>query len=214
MEILKENTLLELEAPGSFPRRGRFNSRVEELRLNTLLIAVPIHSGALVPLRLGEGLNIYFVSNQCAYTFSTHILGRSIEPLPILEIKRPLEYTKIQRRNYVRLPLSMNLQFVRFIDEEAMMTEGRTIDLSGGGLQFQTKVNLTPEEFIELRLNLSNKVTVVNKAKVVRVFPKAINNEVWQLVAVQYIDLKESQREMIIKYIFDQQRELIKKGLL
>lgn len=215
-EDIRINQLLEIEIEGE---KERLASRVEEIKDNYLFISMPMKKGALVPLWPGQEIRLIFRDKHSSVGGASRVVSRRREPLPHLIVNRPLKLVPVnQKREFVRLPVSLNVRF-KVLDDTAVKTdeppeimEGTTIDISAGGLLFTTKALLCTNQLLELELKLTEKDSIYCKANVVRVFDRKHQNEDWK-VALIYEDIHERQRDRIFKFIFDKQREWIKKGL-
>lgn len=215
-EDIRINQLLEIEVEGE---KDRLASRVEEIKDNYLFISMPMKKGALVPLWPGQEIRLIFRDKHSSVGGTSRVVSRRREPLPHLIVNRPLKLVPVnQKREFVRLPVSLNVRF-KLVDDSAVKTddpaeimEGTTIDISAGGLLFTTKSLLHANHLVELELKLTDKDSIYCKANVVRVFDRKHQNEDWK-VALIFEDINERQRDRIFKFIFDKQREWIKKGL-
>lgn len=213
-DTLKVNQLVEIKTDGML-YRGTYPSRIEEITGNVLYLAVPIRSGELVPLRTGETIRVSYVDKDNAYSFVTRVLGRKIDPIPVLIVERPQTITRIQRRNFVRIEASLPIYFQLLEEETGEIGEGRTVDISGGGVLFTTRAGwIRANHLLRVRVDLPQLEPVVCIARVIRVGQNRISGVVYNQVACKFEDLREGQRDTIIKFIFERQRELIKKGLL
>lgn len=215
-EDIKVNQLLEIE----LNEGERLASRVEEIKDNYLCISMPMRKGALVPLWPGQEIKLIFRDRHSSLGGASRVISRRREPLPHLVVNRPLKLVPVnQKREFVRLPASLPVRF-KVITETAEangnnvaeIEEGVTIDISAGGLLFTTKAVLQGGQFLELELKLTERDSIYCKANVVRVFAKKHQSDDYK-IAVIFEDISERQRDRIFKFIFDKQREWIKKGL-
>jgi len=216
-EDIRINQLLEIEVEGE---KARLASRVEEIKDNYLFISMPMKKGALVPLWPGQEIKLIFREKNSSVGGASRVISRRRDPLPHLIVSRPQRLVPInQKREFVRLPVSLNVRFkvvnqnVEVNAEDAPeIQDGITIDLSAGGLLITTKALLQAGQILEMEIKLTEKDSIYCKAIVVRVFDRKHQNEDWK-VAIIYEDINERQRDRIFKFIFDKQREWIKKGL-
>jgi len=216
-EDIKINQLLEIEVDGE---KDRLASRVEEVKDNYLFISMPMKKGALVPLWPGQDVRLIFRYKHSTVGGVSRVVSRRREPLPHLVVTLPQKLVAVnQKREFVRLPVSMPIRFKvvnRNVevksDEKVEIQEGLTIDISAGGLLFTTKTLLQAGQLLELEIKLAEKDFLYLKANVVRVFDRKHQNEDWK-VALIYDDINDRQRDRIFKFIFDKQREWIKKGV-
>lgn len=209
--LLKVNLRIEILIDNGYSI-DRYPSRIEEVRAKTLLTAIPMRAGVVLPIHSGEVLNIHFIYKDEVYSFETLVLGRRLIPIPVLELSRPSEIKKIQRRRYVRLRVNFDVDFRLVNSIEPGYDKGMTVDISGGGLQFTTKKELSVDDIIELRVSLPGRYPLETLARVVRVEksnPKTTNYS----IGAEFENLRESQRDLVIAFVFEKQREILKKGL-
>lgn len=198
-----------------------YRSRVEAIEKDGFWIATPIKKSMIVPISIGQDLTLSFGVDTCIYKFPSSVIKRVAEPVPMLFVKYPLEkeIQRIQRRYYVRVNAVTPIEYgiLDPTDKDNKNVEllpGNTIDLSGGGLQFITKHNVPENKLLQINLNLNNeKLIVFAKPARIRPYPDEKDRQYWA-VGVQFINISESERDKIIKYVFDWQREMRKKGLL
>lgn len=209
---LKINQLVEIEL-NEGQKTEYLPSRIEEIKEDYLYISMPMRKGALLLMRLGQEIKVIIRYRNNTVGFLTKIVGRRREPIPYLIINKPDRIVPVnQKREYVRLNISLPVRF-RIIDDENNNTieEGITIDISAGGMLFSTKAEVKNGQKIEMEITLALENKFFCQAHVIRIFEKEENNAVW--VAVEYDDISEGHRDRIFKFIFEKQREWIKKGI-
>lgn len=208
---LTVNQLVEIEVSS----HGRvFRSRVEEVSAKGICLAVPMASGALVPLHIGEEIKVNYVYKKEVHSFVTRVKGRRLYPIPVLIVDHPREVVRIQRRNWVRLEVSLPVHFQLLQGHPGTVGEGSTIDISGGGVSLRTRVDwLKVNDTIRLWIQIPEREPFLCTGRVVRISHEGAGRNLRKIVAVQFKDIREGQRELLIAYIFEKQRELIRKGL-
>jgi len=213
---LKINQLIEIEV-NTDGKTEYLPSRIEEIKDKYLYISMPMRKGALLPMRLGEEIKVIVRQKNATFGFLTKIAGRRRDPIPYLIVEKPEQFVKVnQKREFVRLEVSLPIRF-RIVDEENPdngIEEGTTVDISAGGALFSTQAEIKAGQKIEIDLQLSNKGSFFCRANVVRVFERGKNEKNAVRVAIEYNDISESQRDKIFRFIFEKQREWIKKGLI
>lgn len=220
VENIKVNQLVEIEIDSDTPS-ANLPSRIEEIKDEYIYVSMPIKKAVLFPLRIGQEIKIIIRYQQSLFAFKTNVVGRRREPIPVLIINKPESIQRInQKREYVRLEASLTIRFrilelVKGLegDKESTIYQANTMNISAGGVLFSTRQKLKTSDTIEIELQLPEQEPILCKAKIVRVFAQdRVTSEA--KVAVEFDDITESQRDRIFKYIFDKQREWIKKGLV
>ncbi|SHG57651.1 c-di-GMP-binding flagellar brake protein YcgR, contains PilZNR and PilZ domains [Thermosyntropha lipolytica DSM 11003] len=212
MEDIRLNQLVEIEYP---LEEGveYLASRVEEIDGDYLHLAVPIRKGQLVPMHIGQKIKVCFTRDDESYAFNTSIVARRREPIPVLIVNKPDKLVKIQRRAYVRIPASIPINY-RLIPQGQNFESGMTVDISGGGAFFLSQTKMERGQTLEVEICLPQRPKIVCQAEVKRVIPPEVGGASSYKVAIEFKDITENQRDQIFNFIFEKQREWIKKGLL
>ncbi len=117
------------------------------------------------------------------------------------EVELPVNYDSIQRRQYVRAAIELNLVLQR----ENQKITAKTIDIGGNGIRFITEDRLKFGDKFDITLFLPGTNTVTTKAAVLKVVDKNKGEYV-----IEFIDLKEVFRDRIIKLCLNIQSKIIK----
>jgi len=210
---LRINQLVEIET--DMPAyKGVYPSRVEEVVEEGVCLAVPIKHGALIPLRIGDVVRVYFMQDQEVYCLKTDIIGRKQNRVPVVVLAHSQDVEKVQRRNWVRIEIGLPVTFYFSDGQFEKVEEGRTLNLSGGGVLFVTRADwLKIGSQIRIRLELPGREPFISPAIVRRIVPPEEKESRGYRVACEFVDIKEGQRDALVKFIFEVQRERLKKGL-
>lgn len=189
-------------------------SRIEGVTDQHLYIAIPMKWGQLLPLRVRQKLIISFNHKGRFFQFDTVIMQRRLKPIPMLVVLKPDSFREIQRRRWVRVPVSIPIKFgVHNEEENTPVYEATTVDISGGGVCFLTRNPVAAGQLLDAEIDLPNREPVYCQLKVLRVLETETEGSVIKAFS-EYYDISESQRERIIGFVFEKQREWIKKGLI
>lgn len=210
-EKIYEGQSVELAVPeGEY--KGKYRTRIEEVGQRILSIGVPMKDGQFIPLREGTTLEVIFADDIAAYTFSTSIIKRIALPIPSFIIESPKKIIRIQRRQFVRVPIISQLKY-QIIDKNGVSNDkkGFMIDLSGGGLLLRSQENIPLQTIIVVKTQIGDKVMEL-PGIVIRT-EKEIEKDDY-MISIQFHEISEKIRDKIIAYVFDIQREMRKKGLV
>lgn len=209
---LRINQLIEIELSEG-DKSEYLPSRIEEIKDNYLYVSMPMRKGTLLPMRIGQEIRVLMRHKNGMVGFLTRVVGRKREPIPYLIITKPERIVPVnQKREYVRLNVSLPVRFRVIDEEEAQIEEGVTIDISAGGALVSTRAEVKAGQKMEIEIVLSPGNIFSCQAHAIRTFEKRANeNAIW--VAVEYNDISEADRDRIFKFIFEKQREWIKKGI-
>lgn len=180
---------------------------------------ININTNRTVYLLEGTHLRASFIGEDGAvYWFHTEVVGRLKGHIPMLILSYPEEdqLIKIQRRQYVRVETAVDvavhpLQF----DFTPFVTI--TEDISAGGLALYASSDIKfyngQKVSLWLVLPMQNgeyhHLNIISK--VVRSVPKDGKRN---KVSFQFLDVDQNTRQILIRFCFDQQLLLRKKGLI
>ncbi len=224
------------------PLGGRsFVTRVEDITKDSIVLGAPFdrERKIYVYLRSGTKIRVSFPKKDAIYQFNAKILDSRTGRLPLVIISKPKELLRFQRREFVRLDdiirvsykiaVSEDMQVkYKLVDraelkdialgtEEGEFLNGFTKNISGNGMLLVVKKDMAKiGNLLEISFQLPGREKVFNVVgEIVRIadevkvdYPDEIG------VGVRFVKIDEKDRTEIIRYIFDKQREMIKKGLV
>jgi c-di-GMP-binding flagellar brake protein YcgR len=191
---------------------GQYKTHVDEVGENLLSVFVPITQGTVVPLREGTPAKIVFWDEVAAYEISTTIAQRIAVPVAVLVLDLPNDIRRVQRRNYVRVPAFYPVTF-RSVNRQGLSDtkKGVMLDLSGGGMRFQTDEPVEKGAILIATLALLSG-PIQTSARVCRVERDSETSK--YSVSVDFYQIPERDRDRIIRCVFELQRDMRKKGLV
>lgn len=215
--VLQINQLVEISINDTNGNRKIYRSRVEGKDKDFIDLASPIKDGVVIPIREGEIVNISYIDSTATYSFDSIIVSRYNKELPVIRVKKPTEVKRTQRRNFVRfdtkLKVSFNIVRNEIADYEQTYS-GQTVDISGGGIMLATTATINKEDIVDLIINIPNIGNISAMGKVVRVMEKNIQGHEILLLGIDFIVIEERDRDKIVRFIFEKQREMRQRGLL
>lgn len=208
---------LKLNIAGSDSGTMVYDSRIEDIAFSTFFIAIPSDRGVSMPTNPGTKVDVSFIANGGRYFFKTFITNKIIKNINLLELKKPDILYKSELREFFRIDV---LQKVRVYlmkemqgrNNQVALVRDKTIDgicinVSGGGLKFLAETEISKDSFIEMDFSHFIEGLDSIMGQVVRCVP---NEKKMFEIGVNYLDLKDSQRDKIIKYTFKRQIEIRK----
>ncbi len=211
-------------------------SQLEEIDEDgELVIQMPMYKGKLVLLSLGSRYELMFYTKRGLYRAVCQVTDRYKEDnFFMVKVMLRSNLTKFQRREYFRLECIIGMDAYELQREEAMMLSGANleqrisdpeiaqtlskaviVDISGGGIRFISEQKHAEGDYLAVHMTLSNEnidkdiwvaVSIVSCRKA------AQNMERYETRA-EYIHMGNKLREIIIKYIFDEDRKIRKKDV-
>lgn len=196
--------------------RGIYQSRIEEVKAPYLLLAAPISRGTIVGLPDGISLQVEVVIRGASFSFQVDVLKRVRLPVPLLIVSLPEKMKKLRRRAWVRVPAVLDLVYVFLKEGETYgdSIRAKTLDISGGGLLLATHQEVRERDILKMSLGLPPGGLLNLTGLVVRVITRPEEKVRPFRAGVEFQDIDNRDRDLIMRYIFDRQRKLIKRGLL
>ncbi len=211
-------------------------SQLEEIDEDgELVIQMPMYKGKLVLLSLGSRYELMFYTKRGLYRAVCQVTDRYKEDnFFMVKVMLRSNLTKFQRREYFRLECIIGMDAYELQREEAMMLSGPKleqrisdpevaqtlckaviVDISGGGIRFISERKHEEGDLLAVHMTLSNEnidedIWVV--VSIVSCRKAAPNMERYETRA-EYIHLGNKLREVIIKYIFDEDRKIRKRDV-
>lgn len=194
-----------------------YTSQVVEYYSNDMLdILIPLYKNQIVYLRNEAKLKVIIPKGEAVFEFYAQIVEKLFGKIPLLRLRVISEVDKIQRRNFFRLKLIKEIEGRRVINLKERKFgdrfKGNMLDLSGGGLLFNMMTELEEKDMIELSMILSDKKMTLFGIIVRKSL--TTNAKAPFLYGLKFDRLSEFERNEIMKFIFQEQRKLIKKGLV
>lgn len=196
--------------------QGNYNSRIEEINDDKMILALPFIGTVPVPIRAGERIVVYSATKDAVYGVVGEVIKRQLEPLPLLYVAITGNVERVQRRSYVRVPILLNVMYRIKGDEKIYTTY--TKDVSGGGIKIVLPEPLRIRDILQVRLELPAPESPIDcEGEVVWTDKEEIlsGNKLEEILyaGVEFTLIDEKERERLIRFLFCYQRNLIKKGL-
>jgi c-di-GMP-binding flagellar brake protein YcgR len=200
----------------------RYRAKVIELKDEIIYIGYPINEQTKRTdfFPVGTVFKAMYVVTEAdsAFTFRTDLIGREILTVPSLKLRMPRqeEIKKIQRRQYVRIQTSADVAMYG-AQTDVPPVSSVTVDISGGGLSL-----LLPEKhafsegmlvklYIAYYLQKSGPGFLEAAGSIVRLVKNERNRK--HTASIEFVEIHEKDRQAIIRFCFERQREQRKKGL-
>ncbi len=188
---------------------GTYRTKVEDVQETGIALGIPfLEGGGLLPLRVGESITILFWDRVACFAATTEITQVLFDPIPLFKIVFPNDTRRFQRRSFVRVDASLPLTANEVNTEYSI--ESKTIDVSGGGIKFYCPRPMAPGTLLDISINC-DKLVFACRGEVVR---DVLEQPGKHQIGVRFLDLEDKQRDNIISWVFKQQLELRKRGLI
>ncbi|MBD5136370.1 MAG: hypothetical protein HDT39_10490 [Lachnospiraceae bacterium] len=193
-------------------------------------IAMPMVEGKVIPLPLHGRYDMCFYTSGGLYQAKAVITDRYKEDgLYILIVELASELKKFQRRQYFRLEYSMDVKFKSVTDEELIaaasseaemkylstfgMLDGISLDISGGGIRFTSReeIDKNSNAVISINIGITEEIICNIAAKIISAGRVQNRDKIYEYRA-EFVNMKNSDREQLIRFIFDMERRLRKRS--
>lgn len=212
---LNVNQLIEISLDEEGTEYKNLASRIEEVSDKYLHVSIPTKKGQLMPFEFKQKLIIDLRFKGRSFQFDTIIENRHFYPIPILVLLKPESLIEIQRRHWVRVPATLRLRYCQTGEEKInIINIGTTVDISGGGICFLTNDPIEAGQILDMEINLPDREPVFCQVRVLRLHQPNGKNSKTNKAFSEYVDITETQRDRIVRFVLEKQRELIKKGLI
>ena len=197
---------------------GFFKSNIQDLTEEYIGISVPVLGGRYLPLSKGESVEVLYYLDKDVYGFSTKVIGKKIEKIFIVLLAHPDKIQIVQRRNYVRVPISIDIScaimgndknFANTNNNKYEFFNALTLDLSGGGVRVISDRRIGYGEHLMVTLRILDQDIIIH-GKIVRIDKKEDGKNIY---GISFIDVKNRTRDRLISFIFKKMRDYRKKGV-
>jgi len=159
-------------------QQGEYITRIEDLSDMGAVVARPEWISGEPLLKDGTICSVTFVRPSCAYGFNAKIKRfqrKDAKEYWLLDL--PKDVNRIQRRRYVRVDVTLPFRFKVLEDikstkdfDDIEWEEGKTRNLSAGGIGFEWEEKLSKEDSIAVALELPERdKTIRTIARVARI---------------------------------------------
>jgi c-di-GMP-binding flagellar brake protein YcgR len=234
---LWERVTLSIEKYG---KKSEFLTRVEDIKRDSFILEMPIRQTGELHLAKGDNVQVSYSRADAVYSFKASILDLFEGDAKTIKVSRGSEIERIQRRRYVRLDISGKITFRKIADNEDSTDglgpelDGILLNISAGGVLFESPVKIKTSGLIILSFalkgyhSLQNIMAVVKRCEGSKHKGYLIGAEFLTKANLASLGLEnldeylpagagtfdENLQKLVIKFIYEQQIELRKKGLL
>jgi c-di-GMP-binding flagellar brake protein YcgR len=214
--VFEAGTPADLEIEGI---EGTFPTRLEDVRPDTLLVATPMRQREYVPLTQGRKVVLGTTRRSTPYFYETRVVGTEhADGQQLTVLHRPVEAAGVAPRKAVRVPVSISDGQFWWEDGHGKfgpLVAGSVVDVSAGGFQAMTKGGLPPGTTVLARFTLSRENGyLMTDAAVLRTYERVSDAGVKSYRShCQFTALPERDRDRLIKFVFQRERELRAKGV-
>jgi c-di-GMP-binding flagellar brake protein YcgR len=216
-KVFEAGLAVTLEIDGS---DDSYATRIEEVRGGYLLVGTPMKQREYVDLSNGTKLMLAVSRRNNPYFFETNVVGSEWnEGQQLTLLRRPADNAGVALRQSVRVPVTIaDAQF--WWEQEngkfGPIVRGQLVDISAGGMQVTSKEGLPAGTKVLARFTLSREFGhLMIDAMVLRDIERVSDVGVRSHRShCQFHELADKDRDKLIKFVFQRERELRQKGVL
>lgn len=186
---------------------------------NIMEIYAPIFQGNIYPVFPKMQMDVIFSKGKETFSFSAEAIERIYQGnIALLYIKPVSRIEKVERRSFFRMECHLEILYrtsLFLLPENEVhgdFISSKTLDISGGGICLITEDKLENGLYVEAVLKLKQKIRFVGT--VARSYEAKNKGKIIYKTGIEFIRIKNKDREEIISYIFRTQRDLLKRGLI
>ena len=228
VELVKNNLSLD----DSEALEGKMACSIHEIKDgNHILITNPLRRATLVPLHSGERYNAYFFSGNKIYNAPIRVVKNITEGnFRIVEVELTGQLLKYERREFFRLDATIDVRYLVLTADNAAafkeattngtllqmegFEDGITVDISGGGMRFTSGKQVQKNSMVITHMVAGSpsgeKKNYIFLGKVIKSEKYKDQRDRFEH-RMQFVDMKQDAREEFVRFIFECERDRLKK---
>jgi c-di-GMP-binding flagellar brake protein YcgR len=223
MMALQRSVVFEPGMAATLELNGQFDSyasRIEQVRGDVLVVDTPMRQREYIGLSQGQRVLLQVTRRHNPYFYDTVVLGTEwADGQQLTLLRRPPDSAGVQLRRHVRVTVSISDAQYWVEGEDGKFgptVPGSVLDISAGGLLAMTKEGLPEGATVLTKVTLSRQAgSLMASMKVLRNYERVSDLGVKTFRShCQFVDLPERERDRLIKFVFQRERELRAKGQL
>lgn len=195
---------------------GNYKSNIQNVTDKYISISIPTKDGQYIPLKKDDRIMAIYYNGANVYQFSSVVIDRAVDGIPIINVEIPSKLQKVQRRNHFRIPLIVDVACA-IVGKDKSITEignnqidffnAFTLDVSGGGLKLVTKQKVHRGDKLLITITLKDQSFSMN-GEIARVEKNKDNT---YLCGVNFVNNETKTTEKLVKIIFGIMREQVQR---
>ncbi len=187
-----------------------YYSKVQEIIDDrTIVLLAPIVNGRVEPLEMGRKYGMTVYTDTGLYRCEVQVVNRKkSDRLYLISVERQTSLQKYQRRQFYRMDCMLSFQYKDEVDQD--WHKGVILDISGGGMRFTSRYQLTTSKGLINHIVLSmlddEEEELYLSGKIIASEPMDADPSVYEN-RVEFEGIDNYEREIIIKFIFEEERK-------
>lgn len=189
-----------------------------------IFVTKPIKNGIQINLEIGSTINLIYYSKNKIYGFDLTVLEEVVDNIVLYRLPFPVEFYVVQRRQYVRIPIVIDIKYLKYndyqtldlenfnfqdLDEkyENIISESLSFDLSGIGIGIVTDEHFEINDKLIIYIENPD-LNLMTLGQVKRI--DQIENRRSFRLGIEFINIVFKDKEKVINYVFKMMRNQLK----
>lgn len=182
---------------------------VDIINEKEFVISTPLLKGDSIDFKAGDEVKVGFTHENGLFVLEGEIRDVVNENgLMFYRVYVISDIKRLQRREHFRVLIHLPIIYKIVRENKDLYGQGLTKDISGGGLKFVCSDEIEVGETVNIFLKLNSNIELKAIGEVIR--RNLIEARKYEISLV-FVDLDFSQRESLIKQIFEIQRDYLKR---
>lgn len=208
-DLIKELASIEIEYTDSDDNYCCLKSHIKSIDKDCILVAPPQKDNQTVHIPDGRDINVNFKTENGILSAEAKVISKQSDNISDLKISFPTTGKLIERREFLRVPLNLKTNILKFPDSTGLNPETieiQTRNISGSGLCYISEKPLENYHDIHCQIFLEKKEKPLY-AKCDYLYSKKvkINNEKAYLTALSFSGISEENVAKLVKACFKYQ---------
>jgi c-di-GMP-binding flagellar brake protein YcgR len=185
----------------------RYSAWVDDIQEDRIVLGIRLEDALALKLKAGQKIVFKRAHEDGIWTYEGVVSAdRAIK----LEIPRPLKASRIQRREFCRVPMERETRFAG-ADEPVAQRQGLALSISGGGLSMAVNDETAVGEHLKIDVPLDNEI--VSMEGVVRRVAAQKERGYEYLLGIEFVDPLMIDQDKVIGFVFTRQLKLRKERI-
>ena len=188
-----------------------YKSLVIDTKEDSIRINIPLCNDEYLFLKTGETIEInsYLDELNCYKFYCDVILKGKDNNIIYYELTKPYNISKIQRRDFYRVQVLEEIEYIDKLDKEAhnfkenQYKKALMINLSGGGARIKVKESFKKGDVILINTGIEGIKSEI-ECKIVRIEKTEYNESI---CGVEFLNITDLEVDKIVKKLFDIMRK-------
>lgn len=216
-DFIRELAPLEVEYIDNDDNYHCLNSYIKSVDDDFILISPPQKNNLSYNLADGQAISIIFKTENGIFSADSNVMSKQLDSISGVKISFPLNSQLTERREFVRAPLNLDVEILKYADNTYLTLESfhiMTRNISGSGLCYISDKPLGNYYDIHCKIRLEKDKEPI-KVRCDHIYSKKvkIHNDKAYLTALSFAGIPEEDSSKIVKECFKYQLSTREKAV-